>query len=271
MQSNQPTTYKPVTNYKPVTSLATVLLANARGFLLILLTLILSLYASWMLNAQVGYGYSWLYQAYKIDQHIEKFAPQNRFRQHFALTSQQQHKDIFQQIVNSVHNDGVGLEVISYDFALSDQSQLSHQSSKTVVPFLHSAEIVHLQDVAHLINRIHRLAAILACVWLALLVLNFYSAVKASVKGIAAVFSLLLMAIVLLFIWVGATEIFYQLHVWIFPANNQWFFYYQDSLMSTLMKAPDLFGGMAVQIVLLGVIIFAGAVYGWQWGWVRKK
>lgn len=226
------------------------LLANIRGFLLFWLTFILALYASWMLNAQLGYGYSWLYHAYKIDQHIEEFAPQNRFRQRFELTTEQHHKDIFQQIVNSVHNDGVGLEAITYDINTSEQAPAM------AVPVLHQAEIIHLQDVAHLINRIHWLAAILVCVWLALVLLSFFSKEKASKKGMAAVFIFALSVTMILFLWVGAKEIFYQLHIWIFPPENQWFFYYQDSLMSTLMKAPDLFAGIAIQIVLLGLIFF---------------
>mgnify|MGYP007022672661 CR=1 FL=1 len=42
----------------------------------------------------------------------------------------------------------------------------------------------------------------------------------------------------------------------------QWFFYYQESLMSTLMKAPDLFAGIAVQIALLAVIIYGFILMG---------
>ncbi len=241
------------------------LLANIRGFLLFLLSLILALYVSWMINAQLGYGYSWLYHAYSIDQHIEEFAPQNRFRQHFGLTTEQQHKDIFQQIVVSVHNDGVGLEAITYDV------NEPLQARATVVPVLHAAEIIHLQDVAHLINRIHWLAGILTCVWLALVLLSFFSAERASNKGMAAVFLIALTLIISLFVGVGAKEIFYQLHIWIFPAENQWFFYYQDSLMSTLMKAPVLFAGIALQVVLLGMILFAGVLYAWLWLFKANK
>ena len=40
---------------------------------------------------------------------------------------------------------------------------------------------------------------------------------------------------------IGFEAVFYQLHEWVFPANNQWFFYYQESLMTTLMQAPNLF------------------------------
>jgi hypothetical protein len=46
------------------------------------------------------------------------------------------------------------------------------------------------------------------------------------------------------------------MHIFVFPDNHQWFFYYQDSLMSTLMKAPDLFAGIAIQIVLVGLILY---------------
>ena len=54
----------------------------------------------------------------------------------------------------------------------------------------------------------------------------------------------------------GGKAVFYQLHIWIFPANHQWFFYYQDSLMSTMMKAPDLFAYIAISLSLLGLLFF---------------
>jgi hypothetical protein len=47
------------------------------------------------------------------------------------------------------------------------------------------------------------------------------------------------------------------MHVWVFPADHQWFFYYQDSLMSTLMKAPYLFGYIAVALVALATVFLA--------------
>jgi hypothetical protein len=46
------------------------------------------------------------------------------------------------------------------------------------------------------------------------------------------------------------------MHILVFPDDHQWFFYYQDSLMSTLMKAPDLFAGIAIQIVLVGLVLY---------------
>lgn len=236
-------------------SAMTTMLTNLRAFGLLLLTLLLSVYAAWMINAQAGYGYAWLYSMYNIDSHIEQYAPHNRFRHGFEHTSESEHQAIFQSIVDSVHNDGIGLEDIHYSV-----SKEGYNDAARSVPVLHEAEIIHLKDVAALINAVHVLAAVCA-VLLLLLGVWQRKAVKAqepaaSKLGIAAVFAVLVAIGLVLFMIFGAKQIFYQLHVWIFPDNHQWFFYYQDSLMSTLMKAPDLFAGIAIQILLLGLIIF---------------
>jgi len=52
-------------------------------------------------------------------------------------------------------------------------------------------------------------------------------------------------------------DIFSALHVAVFPPENQWFFYYQDSLMTTLMKAPDIFFAIGAAWGLLSAILFA--------------
>lgn len=238
---------------------------NIRVFILLLLAILLSLYLGWMVNAQLGYGYSWLYDAYEIDQHIEQYAPQNNYRFGFEQTSRKQHIAIFQQIVDSVHGSvgatGKSLAAIEYS------------ANGRRVPVLHKAEILHLQDVAVLIKRIHMLAAASFFLFILFFHWHFHTSVNdkkrakraadgsgtepaASVLGVSMVFIALVIAIAVVFYTVGATEIFYQLHVWIFPDNHQWFFYYQDSLMSTLMKAPDLFAGIAIQILLVAVAIF---------------
>jgi uncharacterized membrane protein len=53
---------------------------------------------------------------------------------------------------------------------------------------------------------------------------------------------------------VGFREVFYAFHEAIFPPDHQWFFYYQDSLMSTMMKAPFLFGYIAAALVALALV-----------------
>jgi len=54
----------------------------------------------------------------------------------------------------------------------------------------------------------------------------------------------------------GFTDVFYYLHTLVFPDNHQWFFYYQESLMSSLMKAPDLFAGIAISLSVTAAIIY---------------
>lgn len=229
-----------------ISNALTTIFVNVRALLILLLSFLLCLYVSWMANAQLGYGYSWLYDLYQIEEHIDQFGPQNRFRKNFELTSPAEHKALFQQIAHSVHNDGRGLKEITYT------------AGGYTRPLLHRSEIIHLQDVAILINKIHIMAIIsgVGFILLWLSYLKFYTKNQASKKGVVAVLVGALITISLIFVVVGSKNIFYQMHVWIFPDNHQWFFYYQDSLMSTLMKAPDLFAGMAIQIVLLAVMLF---------------
>lgn len=229
---------------------------NVRAFFLLLLGFILALYVSWMANASLGYGYDWLYDFYDTKEHIEIYAPQNRYRQGFELTTPAQHKALFQQIVQSVHTGGEGLDEIVY----SVKGQY--------ISLLHRAEIVHLQDVANLIDAIHALVAVIALIFLGIFVVHVkkqkYAGDLLNVRSQLVISGALITAIALIFWVLGAKDIFYRLHVLIFPEDHQWFFYYQDSLMSTLMKAPDLFAGIALQIVLLAGIVFTFGIIGYK-------
>ena len=221
--------------------------AAGRRFGTLFLGFLLSLYAAWLINAQLDYGYSWLYYWMSIDQHIEYFAPLNRFRDGFHLLDSDQHIQLFQQICVSVHNQGQGLSDILYPVG---QGQVS---------LLHHAEVVHLQDVANLIDQIHVLAMVVTILWLLLLILPFVFPVfkrKAAAKFVGLFFIGVVVATIVTVFVLGPKSVFYKMHTWVFPDNHQWFFYYQDSLMSTMMKAPDLFAGIAVQILLLGCILF---------------
>jgi len=92
--------------------------------------------------------------------------------------------------------------------------------------------------------------------WQVFLIRKRVSYVRHSALGLVSVLTMLIMITLVVFMVWGAKAIFYQLHIMIFPTDHQWFFYYQDSLMSTLMKAPDLFAGIAMQILGLSVVIF---------------
>ena len=58
----------------------------------------------------------------------------------------------------------------------------------------------------------------------------------------SALVLIVLTAVLMLFV----QKLFNQLHVWAFPDDHQWFFYYEDSLMSTMMKAPVIFAYIAI-------------------------
>ena len=80
---------------------------------------------------------------------------------------------------------------------------------------------------------------------------------KPALKMILAYFSAVIVLIGLIITAIGPKDVFYKMHTLIFPSGHQWFFYYQDSLMTTLMKAPDLFAAIAVEWLLLTMIILA--------------
>jgi len=134
-----------------------------------------------------------------------------------------------------------------------------------VAHLLTDAEITHLRDVAQLVVAFERVG------WLCL-VLAPILAVSAGLRherppsplallgGLGIAFVAGAATVLLL----GPVEVFYWLHTRIFPPDHQWFFWYEESLMSTLMQAPNLFGAIAVlwlmAAVVLAVVVLAGLI-----------
>jgi uncharacterized membrane protein len=54
---------------------------------------------------------------------------------------------------------------------------------------------------------------------------------------------------------IGAKNVFYVLHQIVFK-DHQWFFYYEESLMTTFMHAPDIFGYITLMLVALAINIY---------------
>jgi hypothetical protein len=77
---------------------------------------------------------------------------------------------------------------------------------------------------------------------------------------LAGISILALSVIAILFI-IGPRKSFHWIHTQIFPAGDQWFFYYQDSLMTTLMKAPDLFGFMGALLGIVTLLLYTCLLY----------
>jgi hypothetical protein len=223
------------------------LLKKVSSTVLSLCLLICSLFISWVLLAQINFAYPALHSLMSIDKHIDKYGPQNRYKDDFELTDKPEQTRLFSEIVDAIHNNGTGLDSITYHTPKGDPINL----------LLRPAEVIHLEDVAHLINHFY-LVSIITLIITCCLIAGFkYKKIKLPTLKQQALGILIFSAISFTTILIiGPVKVFYALHVWIFPDNHQWFFYYQESLMTVLMKAPDLFGAISGIIAVLGIIIY---------------
>jgi hypothetical protein len=207
---------------------------------------------AWHLLAQFSFGYPLGYQMLGLQKHIAEYAPLNRHKQDFAQTKPEEHWELFAQITYAVQHGGKGLGNISY--RLPDNSR---------TPLMHQAEIIHLQDVSNLIDSFYVTAIAGAVLW----VLCFFQARYQgesfpSLRHILLGFCGSIFAITTLVLSLGATNVFYWFHTKIFPEGHQWFFYYEDSLMTTLMKAPDIFAFIAALLLVTLSIFWALGTWG---------
>lgn len=206
---------------------------------------------AWHLLAQFNFAYPLGYQALEIDQHIAHYGPLNRYKPDFAQTTPTEHKQLFAEITAAVQDHGIGLADISY--RLPDGSYTA---------LMREAEVIHLQDVANLIGVFYWVGIVGAVIWSLLFIIAYRKKLTfPSLKKILSGLGLSCLAIAILVMLIGPKAIFYWLHVQIFPDEHQWFFFYQDSLMTTLMKAPDLFGFITVILVLVIVVFWATTVW----------
>ena len=215
---------------------------------------LMALLLSWGAYARFDYGYPMWYRVLHIRQHIDHYAPLNRYhRLGLERLSPQRHEALFHQIVVAVDHDGKGLASITYP-----------GPDDYPVPLLRAPEVQHLVDVSHLIDKGRWLLLVLVILWLPLAWL-VRRRPPGGWRGRALVAGIPLAAVLAWLAIAGPEAVFYQFHRWLFPPHHEWFFYWQDSLMTTLMKAPDLFGAIAA--VLVGcTVILTPLLY---WGGLR--
>ena len=216
-----------------------------------ILSLLAALVFSWALLAPLNFGYSvWLDHG-GIGEGIDRFGVKNKFKSGFSDTTRAQRIQLFAAINLSVHKGGDGLADIRYQTSSSFGEQ----------QLLRAPEIQHLEDVAKLLQTLFWPALLIVVLWggLSTIYLRRHRLpkLKHQLVGVGALLSL---SFTVLFV-VGAERVFNQLHIWVFPAGHQWFFYYQESLMSTLMMAPTLFAWIALALLLVTLIVF----FGLQW------
>lgn len=207
---------------------------------------------SWHLLAQFHFAYPAGYQLLDLDKHIAEFAPLNRYKDDFEYTTPEDHWRLFGEISDAVQASGKGLGEISYPLKNGHTTALMHE-----------AEIIHLQDVANLIDVFYVAGTLCLLVWIALIAFAYQQKLtmppaKKILLGFLVGFAVI-GAIVFI---IGPTAVFYWLHVQVFPDGHQWFFYYQDSLMTTLMKAPDIFAFIATLLLSLLTALWCASLYG---------
>ena len=201
---------------------------------------------SWFVWSQNNFLFNQLYEYNQLEEHIEKYAPQNRNRDNFETTTKEDRVRVFGEIVDAINNNGFGLQDIVY---MTDSGEI-------IDKFLTNDEIDHLNDVSGLIKNINEaniyLIAILAAI---ILFCWIYKVRKAKyfwkpVSVFAAFFNMivLLAAGCSMVFAIGPQNVFYFLHEWFFADKAQWHFYFQDSLMTTLLPEP-IFGSIAVLLV----------------------
>ncbi len=223
--------------------------AKKTGFILChaLSGLLTAFFLTWLVLAQCNFFYGFWHDQVGIAEGIEEYGPQNRYRTGFADTSRTTRVRLFGEINQAIHNGGRGLASIAYQSPTVDQPQT----------LLRAPEIGHLKDVANLIDTLKWVSGLVLLLWALSclgIVLHRFSLPKLRYQ-LAAIGGVFLLAGVVVFA-VGPVELFNLLHIWIFPADNPWFFYYQDSLMSTMMLAPRLFGWIIVAWVPMAIACF---------------
>lgn len=206
-----------------------------------------SLAVAWAVMFNFDFFYATWHDHGGIKEGIEEFAPQNRYKKGFEGTTRLQRVEIFHQINLAVHRGGEGLASITYQSPVSQGKQV----------LLREAEVIHLQDVARLIEAFIVPVILIFLMWPASAI--YYHKKSKHLPSLphqAIGFVGLLLAVGLCLLFFGSETVFNTLHIWIFPKDHEWFFYYQDSLMSTMMFAPLLFAWIAGAWVVLSVSIY---------------
>ncbi|MCE3253886.1 MAG: hypothetical protein K0Q67_2906 [Cellvibrio sp.] len=207
---------------------------------------------SWHLLAYYHFAYPVGYQLLDLDKNIAEFAPLNRYKDDFELTTQEDHWRLFGEISDAVQASGKGLREISYRLKNGEMT-----------PLMHEAEIIHLQDVANLIDKFYLVGSISLFLWTGLIIFIYQQKlILPSLKKILLGFLSGFIVITITVVAIGPTAVFYWFHEQIFPDGHQWFFYYQESLMTTLMKAPDIFAFIGLLLLALLIALWCASLYG---------
>ncbi|MFT6834002.1 MAG: putative membrane protein [Francisellaceae bacterium] len=212
-----------------------------------------ALFLTWLALTPLDFGYKFWYQVLGTDQVINKYAPRNHHnKQNFIQTNKIEHERLFSEIIVKIHHGGNGLAGITY----------YDPNGKRLDLLFTKPEVQHLQDIADIINIMFKFSLaslilfILLCGWL------IRRKKVPKLRKIALYLGcVILIATIAVFI-IGPEKVFYQLHTWIFPVGHQWFFFFEDSLMVTLMHGTLLFGMISILWFLFSLLVYLVFVIG---------
>ena len=198
--------------------------------------LVASLFISWQALAAFDFAYPVWHEALGIDDTIAHYGPENRWRQGFEQTTPSERARLFAAIVDAIHAGGRGLAELRYHAP----------GGRELGRLLREPEIVHLRDVARLVGWFETagstaLALVIAFTAEARWRRRVLPPARRFLGGAAVMLAVAGVALLA----IGPVELFYALHEVVFPDDHPWFFWYEDSLMSTMMQAPNLFGAIA--------------------------
>ena len=183
--------------------------------------LLLALAVSWLVLAQMNFSYGIWHDHAGIGDAIEEYGPTNLYRHGFHLTTREQRVELFAGINRAIHSGGEGLAELSYTVPGHAPQSL-----------LREPEVVHLQDVANLIDQATYAAVAALIIWLGLVIYYVKAGMPVPEMKAQLIGVLLFMSVVaVLVIAIGPVKVFYELHELLFPDGHQWFFYYQESLL----------------------------------------
>jgi hypothetical protein len=234
-------------------------LGYGQWLLFVITALLAAFWLAWISLAAVDFLYPLWHDLIGIDETIAVSGPRNRHRHHFELTTKAERVRLFSAMVDGIHGQGRGLESLTYHAP----------TGAPIATLLTAPEVVHLRDVARLLDRL-RLTGWLAVLATVALAAGFrwrrsaMPSLKALLAGVIAFVGGAGLIILLL----GPVQVFYGLHTRIFPPGHSWFFYYEDSLMTMMMKAPDLFAYIAATLVVLGLAYLTVMLLLTRW-WLR--
>jgi hypothetical protein len=225
--------------------------AGLQWTLAALSAIVAALLLSWQLLASVNFLYPLWYEVIDIGATITEYGPQNRYRHNFEQTDKAERVRLFAAIVAAINGGGTDPDTLYYH----------DRQGRTLDRLLTPPEVQHLRDVAVLVGYFKLAGWIAGVICLLQLWLLHHRRVHAPPGARFLAWGAGGLALLGLMLWLGGAEaLFYRLHVWLFPAGHQWYFYYQDSLMTMMMQAPVLFAWIAVEW-LAGALLLLLALF----------